>query len=350
MYIKAAGYWDSDKRLLKRNGNIVSIIKRLVAESPIEEKRMTEYESVYIKTHREGRLREKIEQARRIIADCTMCPRMCHVDRLSGETGFCKTGEKAVVSSYNPHYGEESPLVGKHGSGTIFFTYCNMLCIFCQNYDISHEGYGRETADADIARIMLHLQRSGCHNINFVTPSHVIYPILSALEIAVEEGLKVPLVYNTGGYDTVETLKLLDGVVDIYMPDVKFFDADFSEKVCGANDYPDIVRNALKEMHRQTGDLEIDDKGIARRGLLVRHLVLPQDRADTRDVMRFIAREISKDTYVNIMPQYRPCGRAGEIKDLASSPSASDFNAAFEAAKEEGIWRFDTRRRVFIIG
>jgi putative pyruvate formate lyase activating enzyme len=261
----------------------------------------------------------------------------------------CKTGTHAWVSSYTPHYGEEDPLVGTNGSGTIFFTHCNLLCVFCQNFDISHEGIGQEVSAEQLAAIMVDLQRMGCHNINFVTPSHVVWQILEALAIAAENGLRVPLVYNSGGYDRVETLKLLEGVFDIYMPDFKFWDPRVAEETCNAPDYPKVARNALREMHRQVGDLVIDGRGIARRGLLVRHLVLPGGLAGTREIMRFIAHDISTDTYVNIMTQYRPCGRAAEVRELAAYPTENDFKKARRAAKEEGIWRLDRPRRFFAL-
>ena len=279
---------------------------------------------------------------------CSLCPRECNVDRLSGDSGICKTQDRALVSSYNPHFGEEAPLVGRKGSGTIFFTHCNLMCNFCQNYDISHEGHGQTVIDEQLAQIMLHLQNIGCHNINFVTPSHVVAQILSALEVAVENGLSIPLVYNTGGYDKVETLQLLDGVFDIYMPDFKFWDSDTAEKTCNAKDYPEIAQKAFLEMHRQVGDLVIDDSGIAQRGLLVRHLVLPKELAGTRDVMWFLAEQISPNTYVNVMSQYRPCGKAAEIKDLTRSISDKEYQQAIEAAKEEGINRLDQPRRAFM--
>ncbi len=295
-------------------------------------------------------LKEKIKHAFEILSSCSLCPRLCGVDRLSGELGVCAGLVKTPrVSSYIPHFGEEAPLVGSRGSGTIFFTHCNLLCNFCQNYDISHEGHGEEVSHEHIARMMLSLQKSGCHNINFVTPSHIVPQILSAVEIAVKKGLCVPMIYNTGGYDRVETLKLLEGVFDIYMPDFKFWDSQIAEKTCKAGDYPEVARNALIEMHRQVGDLVTDESGIATRGLLVRHLVLPHNLAGTRDVMRFIANKISPDTYVNIMPQYRPCGRAAEVKELAGFPSKTDYETALNAAKEEGITRLDSPLRVFMI-
>jgi putative pyruvate formate lyase activating enzyme len=306
------------------------------------------FEPAYMETYNKGLLSEKIEKAYEILKSCTLCPRTCNVDRLSGETGICKTGEKAYVSSFNAHFGEEDPLVGTHGSGTIFFTHCNLLCIFCQNYDISHLGHGEQTSNENLAGMMLHLQKVGCHNINFVTPSHVVPQILSAVQIAVDNGLLVPLVYNTGGYDRVETLKLLEGVIDIYMPDFKFWNPEIAKTLCNAKDYPEVARKALIEMHRQVGDLVTDESGIARRGLLVRHLVLPHGLAGTREVMRFIANKISSNTYVNIMPQYRPCGRASEIKELSDYLSQKDYQAALQEAREEGIERLDSRKRRFM--
>jgi putative pyruvate formate lyase activating enzyme len=310
---------------------------------------MANFEPVYLETFHNGLLAKKIEKADEILKSCTFCPRKCKVNRLAGETGVCKTSRRAVVSSFNPHFGEEDPLVGTHGSGTIFFTHCNLLCIFCQNYDISHMGHGEKVSNEQLAEIMLQLQNAGCHNINFVTPSHVVPQILSAVEIAAKKGLSVPLVYNTGGYDRVDTLKLLEGVMDIYMPDFKFWDPEIAKSACNAKDYPETARKALIEMHRQVGDLIIDDSGIARRGILLRHLVMPHGFAGTREVMRFIARKISLKTYVNIMPQYRPCGRSGEVKELSVYLSSKDFHKALAEAKEEGIERLDRRIRNFMI-
>jgi putative pyruvate formate lyase activating enzyme len=268
------------------------------------------------------------------------------VNRLSGETGVCKTGRLASVSSFNAHFGKEAPLVGEHGSGTIFFAHCNLLCLFCQNFEISHQGIGREVTDERLAGMMLGLQRLGCHNINFVTPSHVVPQILAALEIAAARGLNVPLVFNSGGYDLPETLAILDGVIDIYMPDFKFWDPEIARSTCEAPDYPEAARQALVEMHRQVGDLEIGEDGIARRGLLVRHLVMPAGMAGTRQVMRFIARRISPRTYVNVMSQYRPCGRAHEVAGLETALSPAEYRRAVEEAAEEGITRLDRPHRV----
>ena len=265
------------------------------------------------------------------------------MNRLENEKGYCRTGRRAVLSSCGPHFGEEDPLVGAGGSGTIFFTHCNLLCLFCQNYEISHMGEGREVEAGQLARVMLDLQAKGCVNINFVSPSHVVPQILEALSLAIPEGMKIPLVYNSGGYDSVETLKLLVGIVDIYMPDLKFMDGEVARKYCQAEDYPERVQEAVREMHRQTGDLVVNRQGIAERGLLVRHLVLPEGLAGTRRAMRFLAREISPATYVNLMAQYRPCGRAGEYPPLNRRPTAREFEEAGQIAEEEGIRRLDQR-------
>lgn len=303
----------------------------------------------YIETHNQGLLKEKIKQAFEIIKTCTLCPRGCGVDRSAGEKGICQTGERAIVSSYSPHFGEESPLVGKNGSGTIFFARCNLLCVFCQNYDISHEGEGVEFSSEDLAKAMLFLQERGCHNINFVTPSHVVPQILAAVDKAVEAGLRIPLVYNSGGYDRVDTLSLLEGVFDIYMPDFKFWDPKVADELCDAPDYPEVARHALREMHRQVGDLVLDGHGIAQCGLLIRHLVLPDGLAGTRDVMRFLAREISSNSYVNVMGQYRPCGRASEVPALRRAVSDEEWQEAIAMAQQEGITRLDERKRTFVV-
>lgn len=300
----------------------------------------TDFRPAYCESHRTGALSRKAENAAAALEDCALCPRRCHVNRLNGETGVCKTGGKARAASFHAHFGEEPPLVGSHGSGTIFFTHCNLMCRFCQNWDISHEGYGETVSDAELADMMLMLQDRQCHNINFVTPTHVVPQILSAVAIAVQKGLTLPLVYNSGGYDRVETLALLDGVFDIYMPDFKFWDEKTAEKTCDAPDYPEIAQSALLEMHRQVGDLVIDKNGIARRGLIVRHLVLPNDLAGTREIMRFIANRLSRDTYVNVMSQYRPAGGAWTIPGLDRPVSASDYHRAVQEAREEGLVRF----------
>ncbi len=296
---------------------------------------------VYIETARSGGLSQKAGAAREILKNCTLCPRRCGVDRRSGETGICKTGKAAMISSFNAHFGEEAPLVGKKGSGTIFFTHCSLMCCFCQNFDISHEGHGSPVSNEELAAIILAVQQEGCHNINLVTPSHVVPQILSAMEKAVDAGLRIPIVYNSSGYDRLETLRLLEDVVDIYMPDFKFWDPDVARAACGAPDYPAVAREAIAEMHRQVGDLQIDADGIARRGLLLRHLVLPEDLAGTRSVMRFIYEAISPGTYVNIMNQYRPCGNYQKVPALGRRITAAEFRKALQDAREEGIFRLD---------
>jgi putative pyruvate formate lyase activating enzyme len=248
-----------------------------------------------------------------------------------------------MVSSYGPHFGEESPLVGRHGSGTIFFTYCNLRCVFCQNYTISQLGEGVPVTGEKLAQIMLSLQARGCHNINLVSPSHVVPHILEALELAVEK-LTIPLVYNSGGYDSLETLKLLDGIVDIYMPDMKYADEKVAEQLSGIKDYPRINRAAVKEMHRQVGDLQLDEQGIACRGLLVRHLVLPERLAGTEEITRFLAREVSTNTYLNVMAQYHPCHQAFNQAPLARPLNGQEFNEAIEIAHRQGLYRLDERQ------
>lgn len=302
----------------------------------------------YLKALETGVLKRRVNQSLEALADCTLCPRRCGVNRVAGETGTCKTGRRAVVASYNAHFGEETPLVGRNGSGTIFFSNCSLQCNFCQNYEISHLGEGRALSDDQLAAIMLELQQTGCHNINLVTPSHVVPQILAAVHLAAHEGLVVPLVYNCSGYDRVETLQLLDGVVDIYMPDFKFWLPSVARDTCNAPDYPDLAKQALLEMHRQVGDLAIDKaSGLAYKGILVRHLVLPGGLAGTAKIMAFLADSLSRNTYVNVMSQYRPCGRAREMPALAVSLSPAEYDQAVRAAKAAGITRLDNPRRVF---
>jgi len=301
------------------------------------------FEAAYLKALRKGKLAGKVAAAMEMLRDCHVCPRNCRMNRLEGETGFCGIGARAMVSSAHAHFGEEEPLVGSGGSGTIFFTSCNLKCIFCQNFEISHLMEGQEADTPTLGGLMLGLQRNGCHNINFVTPSHVVPQILEAVAWAAVRGLSVPLVYNTGGYDSSETLEILDGIVDIYMPDLKTMDSQVGKQLMNAEDYPEVVRQAIREMHRQVGDLQIDDHGIATRGLLVRHLVMPEDLADTREAMRFLAREISRNTYVNIMNQYRPCGRAFQEPRINRSVTREEYARAISTAQEEGIARLDQR-------
>lgn len=306
------------------------------------------FEPVYQAARRSGMLEERVGRAERVLESCSLCPRRCRANRLRGEKGYCRAGRLPAVSSYNPHFGEEEPLVGIHGSGTIFLTHCNLLCLFCQNYDISHEEHGREVGADRLAEMMLELQGLGCHNINFVTPTHYVPQILKALALAAAGGLSVPLVYNTGGYDAVETLRLLDGIFDIYMPDLKFMDKAAAEKFCDAPDYPQAAQAAILEMHRQVGDLVLDEQGIAQRGLLVRHLVLPEGLAGTREALHFLAAQVSRNTYVNIMDQYRPCGEVTPRSPLRRRITQKEFEEALRAAQEEGLTRLDRKEQIRI--
>ncbi len=307
-------------------------------------------EASYITLYKNGGLQKRIDSCIHKLSSCELCPRACKVNRLQGEAGFCKTGRYAVVASHAPHFGEEAPLVGRYGSGTVFFSGCNLMCVFCQNYDISHEAEGKPCGPEELADIMVSLQNnSRVHNINFVTPSHVIPQILEALPLAIDNGLSVPLVYNSGGYDSVETLKLLEGIFDIYMPDFKFSSDIPPTLYCKAPDYPQVVRRALNEMHRQVGDLVLDENNRAVRGLLVRHLVMPDDLAGTRAAMRFLAQNISANTYVNIMDQYRPCGDCSRFSELTRHVSRREYEEALAAAQQEGITRLDSRERPFLL-
>lgn len=303
--------------------------------------RKKDFVPAYLKSYQEGTLFTKIESGRKMLKKCSVCPRNCLVDRTKDQTGFCRSGYLPVISSFSPHFGEERPLVGSHGSGTIFFTNCNLGCVFCQNYSISHRGEGEEVTFSYLSRIMLRLQNLGCHNINFVSPTHFVPQILIALPDAIKGGLFVPLVYNTGGYDSPETLRLLDGIIDIYMPDFKYTDKKTAKKYSLAEDYPEIVRTALKIMHDQAGDLVLDESGIALRGLLVRHLVLPEELAGTGEAMRFLASEISLNTYVNIMSQYYPCGDIPPGSPLNRRISAGEYQDALDEAKKAGLTRLD---------
>jgi len=303
----------------------------------------------YIALHENGRLEELESVLHERMARCDLCPHRCMADRTAGKTGKCRSGMLPIVSSFSPHFGEESCLVGRYGSGTIFMTHCNLFCIFCQNYDISHGGEGTRVEAGQIAAIMLSLQQGGCHNINFVTPSHVIPQILEALPEAIEGGLRVPLVYNTGGYDRVSALRLLDGIVDIYMPDFKFWDPSVAKDLCAAPDYPERAREAIKEMHRQVGDLAWDARGVASRGLLIRHLVMPEQLSGTPSILRFIAQAISPNSYVNVMDQYHPCGDALRHPKLKRRITGEEFRAAMEAAREAGLSRLDDRHKHWVL-
>ncbi len=306
----------------------------------------------YLALLHSGELKQRVEEAYRRLAHCELCPRACGVNRLEGQLGSCRTGALAIVASYHAHFGEEAPLVGYGGSGTIFFSNCNLRCVYCQNYDISQGEIGRPVEPTALAAMMLDLQEAGCHNINFVSPTHVVPQILAGVLIAAQAGLRLPLVYNTGGYDALETLALLDGVIDIYMPDMKYADAEIGRRYSGIPDYPERNQAAVLEMHRQVGDLVMDERGIALRGLLIRHLVLPGGLAGTREIMRFIAERVSRNSYVNVMDQYRPCYRASEFRELNRRITREEFEQAVRWAQEAGLHRLDhlvSRPRVWFL-
>jgi len=302
-----------------------------------------EFQPAYLQLWRSGELTRRVERGLQKLADCALCPRECHVQRLRDETKTCSTGRYAVVSCYFAHHGEERCLRGARGSGTIFFSWCNLRCTFCQNYEISWQGEGREVTPEELAEMMLALQAQGCHNINFVTPTHVVAQILEALLIAVPRGLHLPLVYNTSAYDSLESLALMNGVVDIYMPDFKFWDPEKARLFAKAPDYPEVARRAIREMHRQVGPLVTDEQGIALRGILLRHLVMPGDAAGTAEIMRWIARELGPETYVNLMAQYRPVGQvtAKQYPDINRCITATEFRQAYEAFRAAGLDRLD---------
>jgi putative pyruvate formate lyase activating enzyme len=307
------------------------------------------FEAAYVRLLREGELERRAQTALEHLAACDLCARACGVDRSIGRLGSCKTSRRARVSSFFPHTGEEDPLRGTRGSGTIFFSHCNLRCQFCQNYTISQEGEGHLVGAEELATMMLTLQQMGCHNINLVSPSHVVAQIIEALVIAAENGLRLPLVYNSGGYDSMAALALLDGIVDIYMPDMKYADAAVAEQYSKVKDYPQHNQAAVKEMHRQVGDLVLDERGVAQRGLLVRHLVLPGGLAGTAAVARFLAEEVSPNTYINVMGQYRPeyKARTEDLGPLSRGVTAEEIHEAYELARQAGLHRFDERRAIW---
>jgi putative pyruvate formate lyase activating enzyme len=297
-----------------------------------------EFEAAYLSLYRSGDLADRVEAGYEQLSSCDLCARYCRVNRYETVKGaVCRTGERAVVHSFGPHHGEERPLRGSGGSGTIFFGWCNLRCIFCQNWEISQQGMGREVEPPELASMMLSLESQGCHNINFVTPSHVVAQILEAVLIAAEKGLRLPLVYNTGGYDSPEALALLDGVIDIYMPDMKYGDSGLAHRYSHVRNYVQVNQAAIREMHRQVGDLVCDENGNALRGLLVRHLVLPDDLAHTEPVLEFLAREISPRTCVNVMAQYHPCHRAHGEALLDRSLTAEEYEHAIGLARRFGL-------------
>lgn len=304
------------------------------------------FEPAYLSLRRTGELRARAARALERMADCDLCARACHANRLEGVSGaVCRTGQRARVHGHAPHFGEEAPLRGTRGSGTIFFSGCNLQCDYCQNWEISRRGDGVEATPEVLAQWMLELQDEGCHNVNLVSPSHVVAQVLAALEIAAGHGLEVPLVWNTGGYDSLEALALLHGVVDIYMPDMKYGDEKAARRHSHAPDYPRVNQAAVKEMHRQVGDLVLDETGIAVRGLLVRHLVLPNGLAGTEEVLAFLAREISANTYLNLMDQYHPADRAPGIEPLSRRITRQEWNDGLDLAERYGLTRLDGWRR-----
>lgn len=303
---------------------------------------MPDTQASYLNLVDNGELARRVQAAEAHLESCDVCPLHCGVDRTQGELGICQTGRFAQVSSYGPHPGEERPLSGWRGSGTIFFARCNLRCVFCQNADISQTSFGQEVNAEDLAALMLELQELGCHNINLVSPSHIVPQILGAIETSAQQGLTLPIVYNSGGYDSLEMLALLDGVVDIYMPDMKYGDPDVAFKYSKIGDYPRINQSAVLEMQRQVGDLQLNQDGVASCGLLVRHLVLPKGLANSEVIFRFLASEVSKNVYLNIMAQYRPAFKAHKYPELNRRIRSEEYREAIALAKHYGLTRLDT--------
>jgi len=302
----------------------------------------------YVRAFDEGILQQRAKEAIESLRSCKVCPRDCEIDRLNNKIGVCKSGRLARVASAFPHFGEEDCLRGWNGSGTIFFGWCNLRCVFCQNFETSQFGEGAEVSATELAQIMLDLQRIGCHNINFVTPEHVVPQILEALVIAVERGLCLPLVYNTSAYDSLESIRWMNGIVDIYMPDFKLWDPEHCRKFLVASDYAEAARKVIATMHAQVGELTVDENGLALRGVLVRHLVMPGLLGDTREIMHWIAGNMSRDTYVNVMDQYYPAHKAESeprFAEINRGITDNEFGDALELARDAGLWRFDTRWR-----
>lgn len=291
----------------------------------------------YLRLYDSGEIKQRAKIFYEKLKSCDLCPRNCQVNRLSGELGYCKATLQPKVSSYFPHFGEEKFLVGRNGSGTIFFTFCNLGCVFCQNYTISHLGVGENVTTKELARIMLYLQNIGCHNINLVTPTHYVPQILEALCVAIEDGLNIPLVYNTSGYESLETLKLLEGIIDIYMPDIKFYSNQIAKRFANAEDYPEKTKEAVKEMYNQVGNLIINKEGIAERGLIIRHLLLPNKLSGLEEWLNFLKSELSTDVFINIMPQYRPLYKAKLFPEIDRPIFLSEYVEALELAKKMGF-------------
>jgi putative pyruvate formate lyase activating enzyme len=305
----------------------------------------------YVALHRSGELAERAVRALGLLsAPCRVCPRVCSVDRLAGERGLCRIGRHAYVASYFPHFGEEDCLRGWSGSGTVFFSGCNLRCVFCQNFEVSWQVQGREAPPERLAAMMLELQGIGCHNINWVTPEHVVPQILEALPLAIEGGLRLPIVYNTSAYDSADSLALMDGVVDIYMPDLKLAGREHSRRYLGKREYFDVASRNVLEMQRQVGDLTLDGRGLARRGVIVRHLVMPGLLEETETVLRFVAEQLGPGTYVNLMGQYYPAGKTERYAEIHRRPHAEELVRAYEIADELGLRRLDRRSRRQTVG
>ena len=304
--------------------------------------RRKDFKPAYLELERSGELKRRVQALKEIYESCRLCPRQCGVNRAKWETGICESTSRAKVYSAHPHFGEEKPLVGRGGSGTIFFSNCNLLCVFCQNWEINHRGDGSYVSDERLGKLMVEMQERGCHNVNVVTPTHIVPNIVSALRYAIARGLRAPIVYNCGGYESVEVIQLLDGVVDIYLPDFKYMDTAMSEKYSfEAVDYPDHAAAAIKEMHRQVGTVVVDEDGVALRGLMIRHLVLPENTAGTDKFVKWVAKELTPDTYVNIMAQYRPEHRAMEFPALSRRITTLEFRTAIGWAKQAGLTHLD---------
>lgn len=310
---------------------------------PAANNKASGFEPAYLAYHRTGELKRRADTLWAVMEECQLCPRECGVNRLTGEQGFCRApGAKPVVSAFTPHFGEERPLVGKGGSGTIFLTHCNLRCVFCQNWQISHLGRGDNSSVDELAKMMLKLQKAGCHNINLVTPTHYSAAIVKALDIAAAKGLHLPVVYNTSGYERLAILKLLDGIVDIYLPDFKYWDKAMAVKYsAGAEHYPELTRAAILEMHRQVGGAKPASNGIMQRGLMIRHLVMPNGTSGSEKVMAWIAGNLPKDTYVNIMAQYRPVYKAYDYPEISRRISMKEYDKVVDTAVEIGLTNLD---------
>ena len=312
------------------------------AHPPDRTMRRKDFEPAYLRAERSGELARRSRELYSVFKSCRLCPRQCGVNRLAGEQGVCRSTSRVKVFSMHPHFGEERPLVGRRGSGTLFFSNCNLLCVFCQNWEINHRGDGRYVSDERLGRMMVEMQEQGCHNINLVTPTHVVPNIVQALRTAIRLGLRVPLVYNCGGYEPVEIVRLLEGIVDIYLPDFKYTDGAMSAKYSsGAADYPERAQEAIAEMHRQTGELTVDEDGIALRGLIIRHLVLPHNLAGTDKFVRWVAQRLTPSTYVNVMAQYRPEHQAYKYPELSRRLTRDEFAQAVAWARQAGLTRLD---------